>query len=132
MLNGEGGYSEELRSYYLVMLWSTSKTMTMIIISGLHPHKISKLARMRMPKNMAITKMIISARQDDYKVVALGDNDDEDGFPYKGDADDHILWFTLMALVVIIISVPHPHKISKVLTDPTRNWTMGRMTWLIM
>ena len=60
----------EVRSYYLVMLWSTSKTMTMIIISGLHPHKISKLARMRMPKNMAITKMIISARQDDYKVVA--------------------------------------------------------------
>ena len=75
---------------------------------------------------MAITIIIISARQDDYKVVAWGDNDDEDGFAYKGDADDHILWFTLMALVVIIISVPHPHKISQVLlTDPTRIWTMG-------
>ena len=52
MFDGEGGYSEEVRSDYLVMLWSTSITMTMIIISGLNPRKISKLTRMRMPKNM--------------------------------------------------------------------------------
>ena len=36
------------------------------------------------PIAMAITIIIISARQDDYKVVAWGDNDDEDGFAYKG------------------------------------------------
>ena len=50
------------------------------------------------PIAMAITIIIISARQDDYKVVAWGDNDDEDGFAYKGGADDHILWFTLVGV----------------------------------